>query len=332
MRFKKMMGALNALTCATVLVLWSAMPPVKAAAPVTESIGPSCQAGGLKIASGPPNKGYANLYRNIEATCGKTMPLCEVRTSGGLENLDVLSNKRADLGFAQVDTVRDMGPGNPNIAALQAVMPLNWNYLHILVNAAGYQYEGEKRWGILPGAKQVFVIRKFSDLKGKRVALVGSAKLLGRTLAQRHFKDYNMQFVDVETDKEAFAMVRENTVQAMFTVSGAPHGTVGELNAKSGLTLVPFDEAAPAQYQLRKLNYANIAVYNLRALAVQNALLTRPFGEAKSALVGRLRQCIADHLQELKDGEYEPAWNEMDFDRPIAELQKFVAPGPVLRR
>lgn len=332
MRFTRMMGALNALTCATLLAMWSAIPPAKGAAPVTEAVGPSCQAGGLKIASGPPNKGYANLYRNIEAMCGATMPLCEVRTSGGLENLDVLSNKRADVGLAQVDTVRDMGPGNPNIAALQAVMPLNWNYLHIVASSTGYSYEGAKRWGILPGAKQVFVIRKFSDLKGKRVALVGSAKLLGRTLVQRHFKDYNLQFVDVDTDKEAFAMVRENSVQAMFTVSGAPHGAVGDLSAKSGLTLVPFDEAAPAQYQLRKLNYANVAVYNLRALAVQNVLLTRPFGEAKAAVVGRLRQCIVEHLQELKDGEFEPAWNEMDFDRPIPDLQKFVAPAASARR
>lgn len=294
-------------------------------APAVPAEQPPCQ-GGLKFATGPAKKGYANLFRDIRAVCGKTVPMCEVRSSGGLDNLDILSNKKADVGLAQLDTIREMSGGNESIAALQAVAVMNSNFLHVLTARDGYTIKGERKWGVLPGKTEQYVIRNFSDLKGRNVALVGSAQLLGRALGQRQFKDYNMHFVDASSDKEAFEWARTGQVQAVFTVGGVPHGAVSELKADDRLTLVPFDVEIGGLYSVRKINYKNLGVYNRPALAVQNVLLTRPFGPAKAAQIAELRQCIADQLVNLRDGEYERAWDEVSLDAKV-ELPRFTPPA-----
>lgn len=267
--------------------------------------------GALKMATGPKDKGYSKLFANLRDICSAQQPLVEVRTTGGLENLTVLSNKKADVAIAQLDTIKDMAPGNENIAALKAVAVLNYNYLHVLTVASGYTIAQGREWYGAKKADHRVQLQKFSDLKGKRVALVGSAQLMAVALQQRALKDYNMQFVNVATDKEAAAMVASGQVMAMMTVSGVPHGFVESLNQSSNLTVLPFDEDVGGVYVVRKLNYPNINVYNRKALAVPNVLVTRDFGGQKSAQVQKLNQCLLDGLQDLKDGEYEPAWNEM---------------------
>ncbi len=293
-----------------------------AAKPVTAAgdgkVVESCPTG-IKVATGAPKKGYANTYANIKEVCGAKVNICQVQTSGGLENLPLLSRKGADIGIAAFDTLKDMAPGDENIASLQVVLPLNYNYLHIVVAAKGFSVAGPKKWGgMVEGDRQTVVISKFSDLKNQKVALVGSAKLLGHVL-NRMFKDrgYNMQFVEVAKDDDAFAMVKAAQVAAVFSIAGVPHGPVDALTSASGLTLASFDEEVSMPYVVRKFNYDKVGSYNTKALAVQNVLLTRPFGPEKMAQVAALRSCIVENLQRFKDGEYEPAWNEMRFDTQL---------------
>jgi hypothetical protein len=129
--------------------------------------------------------------------------MCELPTSGGLDNLHAMSANEADIGFAQVDTWADMQMSNENIAGLQAVLSLNFNYLHVVVAANGFAVAGESRFGgLLRGKPQYVLMERFSSLRGQRVAVVGSTALLGRKLEQR--LRYGLHFVDVETDDQAF--------------------------------------------------------------------------------------------------------------------------------
>lgn len=304
---KKFYAIAAAFVAAMAFVPANAAPSGNSAEPVR------CE--GIKIASGPSGKGYSKLYADIASVCGARTPVCELRTTGGLDNLTSLSGKKADIGFAQIDTLRDMAPGDDNIAALQAVMTMNYNYLHVLTRTAGYTIVGEKKYGLLPGDKKTVVIRKFSDLKGQNVAVVGSAALLGNTL--NRLLKYNMRLIEVPSDEAGFTAVTNGQAVAMFTVSGLPSGAVSKLTQASGLTLVSFDEDITQPYTIRKINYKNIGVYNSKALAVQNVLLTRPFSPNKASQVAAVHQCIVDNLPDLKDGEYEPAWNEMRGDNAV---------------
>lgn len=281
--------------------------------------GPPADCEGVKVATGPKGKGYSNLYADMTKVV--KVPMCEVNTSGGLDNLNALSTKEADIGFVQVDTWMDMKNGDENVAQLQYLLPLNNNYLHVVTLASGYTVEGQKKFGLLKGDNRLVVINRFSDLRGQRVAVVGSAQLMGRRLDK--MLGYNMQFIDAKTDQEAFDMVKRAQVAAAFTVSGWPSGTVKQLNQSSGLTLVPFDAPISEPYKVKPLNYKNIAVYNNNTLAVQNVLVTRPFTGQRLTNVSNIQAGITKNLTELKEGNYQPGWNEVNANTVVPGMTKF---------
>ena len=287
------------------------------AAPAADAPAADCE--GVKFATGPKGKGYSTLFADINKLMGSKIALCEVNTTGGLDNLNALSTKDADIGIVQIDTWTDMKNGDENIAALQYVMPLNNNYLHVVTNVNGIA--GDKKFGVLKGDNKIF--NRFSDLRGQRIAVVGSAQLLGRRLDKQ--LGYGMQFVDVKTDGEAFDMVSKGPVAAAFTVSGWPSGTVKQLSSNQGLTLVPFDAPIGEPYKVKPLNYKNIAVYNNNSLAIQNVLVSRSFSGQRAANVSAIQAGIKRNLTELKEGNYQPAWNEVNPNAAVQGMTPFKA-------
>jgi TRAP-type uncharacterized transport system substrate-binding protein len=268
---------------------------------------PACE--GLKVATGPAGKGYSKLFADMVRVSKNTAKLCEVNTEGGLDNLTTLSIKKADVGIVPMDALKKMAEGDANIAGLLVVASLNSNYLHIVTAANGFTLEGPKKFGVLKGDSKSVRISKMSELRGAPVALVGSAQLLVRQLDKA--LGYNMQYIDVDSDDAAFKKVAAGQAYAAFTVAGWPHGQITRLAQNSGLTLAQFDVPINGPYSVRPFSYKNIGVYNVQALAVQNVLVTRPFAGSKTADVAALKQLLERELPELKDGDFEPAWNEI---------------------
>lgn len=266
----------------------------------------------LRIATGKKGKGYSKLFANINAVCGDKVALTEVETEGGLQNLTTLAANQADLGFAQLDTLQDMKSSDDGIGALQAVLPLNINLLHIVGRVEGYRYRGERKLGGLLGGDMVTVAAdRFSDLKGLPVAVVGSARALGRVLDRRNAMGF--VFVDVETDEQGLAKLNAGQVAAMFSTSGWPSGPIQKLKRDSGLRLIQFDMAVQPPYQLVKKNYENLDTFNHAFLAAPNLLVTRPFTASgtNGRAVSALQNCIQKNLINLQEGQFEPAWRDV---------------------
>ena len=264
----------------------------------------------LKIATGPKGKGYSKMFQNIKDICGDKVPMVELNTEGGLDNLNVLSLKKAHVGIAQIDTITTMKAGNESIAAFQQVLAINNNYLNILVSSNGYKIPGEKKWGGLGSEKDtVAYISQFSQLRGKNVALVGSAKLLGQKLDKA--LGFGMKFVEVGSDAEAQDLVKKGIVHAMFTVAGVNSDAINKLAPANGLRLAGFDVPVSAPLVVKPVTYSNIGSYNVQALAIRNVIVSRPFKGPNAKLVADLKACIIQNLQNLNEGEYEPGWNEV---------------------
>lgn len=277
---------------------------------------PAVPCEGLKVATGPAGKGYSKLFADMVRVSKNTIGLCEVNTEGGLDNLTTLSIKKADIGIVSLDALKKMAEGDSNIAGLLVVASLNSNYLHIVTNANGLAIEGPKKFGLLSGDTKVVRITRMSELRGAPVALVGSAQLLVRQLDK--VLNLKMQYIDVDSDDAAFRKVQEGKAYAAFSIAGWPHGKLSQLPQSSGLTLASFDMPVGSPYAVRPFSYKNIGVYNVQALAVQNVLVTRPFNGAKTAEVAALKQMLERQLLELKDGDYEPGWNEIkSFDTKV---------------
>jgi TRAP-type uncharacterized transport system substrate-binding protein len=266
----------------------------------------------LRIASGPSGKIYELMVHDIQSVCGATISLCSVPSSGGLQNLNMLSANEAEVGMVQVDTLKEMSSGDENIRNLQAVFPLHANLLHILSSTEGTLVGAAGFKGIhIPGTGSTVVIRKFSDLKGMTVALVGSAQLMGQTLERQ--VGYGMKFVVAENDDQALNFLKAGQVQAIFTLGGWPLPAVARLKTGSSVQLVAFDLEPRSPYLAIKRNYQNLDAINFNFLGVPNLLVTRPYkaGGAMFTKVAALQSCIRQHLDDLQEGRYQPVWKEI---------------------
>jgi hypothetical protein len=264
---------------------------------------------GLRIATGPTVGVYTQLAKDIQKVCGQVVPLIPVATKGGLENLIRLSASEADIGFAQIDLMQQMGrDGDQNIRDLQAVMSLHSNLLHTITKVDGSKLGGSN-WNPLAGS--VKVLRKFSDLKGVTVVLVGSAQVLGHTLENQ--MGYGMKFLQADSDEEAVKMLHGNQAEAVFTTGGWPYPAIARVPSTAGLMLADFDLQAPAPFGRTKRNYPNMGAYNMNFLSATNLLLSRPFkpnGE-RGKMVAALQNCLFRHMDELQEGPYHAAWKEI---------------------
>lgn len=299
MNFRKL--TLGLLACG-VLMAFQASAQTEVAAP----------SNALRVATGKKGKGYSKLFSNINAVCGAQVAMTEVETEGGLQNLTTLAANQADLGFAQLDTLQDMKNSDDAIGALMAVASLNMNLLHIVGRSSGYTQPSERKWGGLLKVESAAVpINKFSDLKGLPVAVVGSARALGRVLDRRNAM--NMQFVDVETDEQALAKLQAGEVAALLSTSGWPSGPVQKLKRDSGLRLMQFDMPVQPPYQIVNKNYENLDAFNHAFLAAPNLLVARPFtvSGTNGRALATLQSCIQKNLIRLQEGQFEPAWRDV---------------------
>jgi TRAP-type uncharacterized transport system substrate-binding protein len=286
----------------------------------------ACSETALKIGTGPKGKGYSKLFTDMNKVCGGVVEMCEVNTSGALDNLTGLSTNEQDVGLTSVDAAMYMQNGDENIKELMAVMSINNNFVHVIVSTQGYTVE-TKKWGGISKEVTTEYIRKFSDLRGKTVALVGSGQFIGRKLNDQ--LQLGMFLSDVATDAAAFDMVKKGGAHAMMTVSGWPSGPVSGLNSGENLTLVPFDVVINPPYLVKPVNYKNLGVYNVAAVGVPNVLMSRPFkaGGEKATMVSRLKNCLKSNMVKMQEGSFQAAWKEAKDIENVYGWNKFQASG-----
>ena len=281
----------------------------------------TCQ---LRMATGKKGKGFSKLFSDLRKLCGSQVQLCEVETEGGLQNTIALSANDADIGFVQLDTLYAMKESDENIAELQAIIPAHANLLHILVRRAGYIVPGERGIATLwQRDDKTVVITKLSELKGLPVAVVGSAQLLGRMLDRD--LGLGLKFSDTNSDEEALNGLKSGAVAAVLSMNGWPSPTVDTLARDSGIGLAAYDFPVQAPFQLVRKNYAKLGYFSLSFLAAPNLLMTRPFklDGQRGGYVAKLQRCIVDHLNELQEGPFEPAWKEIKHPDDVYGWSRF---------
>jgi len=267
----------------------------------------------LRIGGGPKGKIYELMVQDIQKVCGAEVSVCSVPSIGGLPNLMMLAASQVELGIVQLDTLTQMAKGgDENIAALQAVMPLHTNLLHILSLRAGSLVGARMiKSTHVPWTGDLKVFSKFSDLKGAKVAVVGSTLLLGQTLNKQ--TGYAMEFLVAESDDQAVRMLQTNQVQAIFTDGGWPLPSISRHQTDSGLMLVEYDLPIKEPFIAMKRNYENLDAFNFNFLGIPNLLVTRPFrnnGDSGKR-VATLQRCILNHLDELQEGRFQAGWKEI---------------------
>ena len=302
--------ALSAITLATLVAL-----PVAA-----QDMQSDCA---VRIGSGPKGGVYELIARDIQAVCGNEVSICTVPSSGGLQNLMKLSASEIDVGIAQVDTLQTMArDGDENIRNLQALMPLHSNLLHMLALRDGSSVKHSR----IPLLKETRKIRNFSELAGLRVAVVGSARLVGEKL--KRATDSDMELLEADDDDQALAWLRSNKVQAIFTAGGWPMPNITRHKKDSGLVLMEYDQKLPAPFVMVKRNYQNLDAFNFSFVSTSNLLLTRPFKPTgdMARKMGALQSCLMRNLDNLQEGRFSAAWKEIKNPTDTLGVARFSRP------
>lgn len=272
----------------------------------------------LRVATGAKGKGYSKLFEELNGVCGKDITLIEVESKGSLDNVDKLVTNDADVGFIQLDTMYQMMNSDDQVKKLRAVASMHTNMLHILTlangtpvkqtvstNKAAYEVWKDSKKEVVKNLK----ITKFSQLRGMKVGLVGTAQIMVRKL--NGMTNYGLQTIDYEKDDDAIAALKEGRIMAVFTVAAFPHGVVNKLTTADGISLVPYDLIPPQPYELVKKSYSKVGAYGIGFLSARNMMMSRNFSGEKSKVVQKLKQCVAKNLNNFKDN-YSPAWSEIE--------------------
>ena len=154
-----------------------------------------------------------------------------VASNGSVANVSAVASGSAQSGFTQSDVAywafnaSGIYEGRPKVDVLRAIANLYPESFHLV-------------------ARKGAGIKTIKDLKGKRISLdePGSGTLVDARLILAAYglteKDVKAEYLKAQ---QAADKLKDNALDAFFSVSGWPLGAIAELAATTGIDLVPID-------------------------------------------------------------------------------------------
>ena len=154
-----------------------------------------------------------------------------VASNGSVANVSAIASGSAQSGFTQSDVAywafnaSGIYEGRPKVDVLRAIANLYPESFHLV-------------------ARKGAGIKTIKDLKGKRISLdePGSGTLVDARLILAAYglteKDMKAEYLKAQ---QAADKLKDNALDAFFSVSGWPLGAIAELAATTGIDLVPID-------------------------------------------------------------------------------------------
>ena len=154
-----------------------------------------------------------------------------VASNGSVANVSAIASGSAQSGFTQSDVAywafnaSGIYEGRPKVDVLRAIANLYPESFHLV-------------------ARKGAGIKTIKDLKGKRISLdePGSGTLVDARLILAAYglteKDLKAEYLKAQ---QAADKLKDNALDAFFSVSGWPLGAIAELAATTGIDLVPID-------------------------------------------------------------------------------------------
>ena len=154
-----------------------------------------------------------------------------VASNGSVANVSAIASGSAQSGFTQSDVAywafnaSGIYEGRPKVDVLRAIANLYPESFHLV-------------------ARKGSGIKSIKDLKGKRISLdePGSGTLVDARLILAAYglteKDVKAEYLKAQ---QAADKLKDDALDAFFSVSGWPLGAIAELAATTGIDLVPID-------------------------------------------------------------------------------------------
>lgn len=237
------------------------------------------------------------LAKVLSETMANTQATAQV-TGGSVDNIKLLSEGEADIGFSTLDSAYDGFTGSGAYSSegpqnVRLIARLYDSFLHVVANEASG-------------------IDSLSAMKGKRIS-VGSAGSSTESIADRMLSAAGLDpMVDVTRDNlgvsESAGALADGKIDAFFWIGGLPTAAVKDL-ASAGQTKLRFI-STETEMMVMRTRYPDLYIEltmpagtyagqdsDVRGLGVANVLAVS--GEADDALVTDILTAIFDHLDSV---------------------------------
>lgn len=259
---------------------------------------------------------YSAMIGDLAGVCStEEMPLEEVNTNGGVQNLELLKGNKVKAALVPNDLLLAAKLQNPSsVATIKTLFALHPEELHLIARAdvkteGGYTVLGKN----LGGEKVSF--NNPEDLKNRAVGAVGGSVVTAGILSD--FLHLGLKVTTFPKNSDLIAALEKGQIDAALIQAGAPSDAVKALpNGRFKFLPLRSNQELSVVYNPTKIQYANVSegkavdTLNTRAL-----LVTRTFkSQEVMNNLAKLRACFASNLAKIqdKDGTH-PKWQDVDL-------------------
>lgn len=254
----------------------------------------------LTMFTGSEKGNYYAMGNDIARYCKSVAPITVSQSTGSIDNLNALTNKSAQVGIVQVDTLMTMAKNQPrdvNQQNMKVVAGLHIETIHLLI-PLNYAVGELSKWDKLRG-KELPPITDIQQLKGIEVASYGGSLVSASALNE--FFNLNWTIKNVPSD----AIVASNV--PIVLVGGVPYKPVEEIlkTGKYQLMSIPYESVRTVApfYTNQDVTYTiNSRPISVRTVGVQAMLIGKHYRSPERNLVmEKLATCIEKSMLDMAD-------------------------------
>lgn len=246
----------------------------------------------LIIATGDMSGVYFSLGQAIAAIYEKYNGIASAVqvTNASFQNTRLVSQKKADIGFATLDVLSEMEKDH-SVDHLRVLTGLYSNYIHIVA----LKHSG---------------ITSLKDLEGKRISVgpdgSGTKLTAGRVLSAFGLNDKKVE-KHFLTFSQSVDALKNGTIDAAFIFSGLPNPEIATLASQMPITLIPVPREVVSNLH-KEHGYYSVKMIpqdtyegmkeSVQTISVKNVLLVHKDLPEKQAY--QLVKTLYSHLPELQ--------------------------------
>lgn len=265
----------------------------------------------LTVATGGEKGTYYRMFGELSQICGDSMVLVNKKTSGAVENLELLTSKKVNAAFMQPDILH-LAKGYQDLSDIKTLFALYPEEVHFVASAVPFKEGGRFGFG-----GNTITLSYITDLAGRSVGAAGGAIPTAKVIKLMSQVPYNL--VEFPDNDSLSAALKKGEIQAAVFVGGQPLGSVEAFG--QGYKVLAFPEniihALREVYMPARVSYSKLTnSTGIATVSMESLVVTRNYTLARHVEgLARLRQCFYKNLVELKEGNGTHAkWAEVKPD------------------
>lgn len=262
----------------------------------------------LNVATGSQGGTYSSMFSDLGKVCTSASWLKEKKTTGSIDNIDLLLTNQVSMAFVQLDVLKakQQIDKDPRVEEIKVLIPMSTEEVHVFVKndskIASFEKLGPYKTGIMGRTTSLHTVGAW-----------GGSYITARVLSS--MSKVNYRVVNFNSREEAFNSLKGGKIDAVIAVVGQPAQWVKEM---SGVKLIPINSVQnlATLYDKAVLFYPQLSPTAVNTVSIRSALVTRDYKSAdKKKLLLNYRKCATEKLTTLKETEgMHPKWSDVKLN------------------